>query len=99
MEEGKMQCPECKASHIHKNGINKKGKQNNIFVYGRRQFIGNHEKHRDYDKKMNKECLTMYVNGIGFTYDIGVRTQCSSGDEVLELGADAFAQTEAGEDF
>ncbi|MCA2813416.1 MAG: IS1 family transposase, partial [Microcystis sp. M090S1] len=25
-----MQCPECKSTHIRKNGINKQGKQNHI---------------------------------------------------------------------
>ncbi|TRT72158.1 MAG: IS1 family transposase, partial [Microcystis sp. M_OC_Ca_00000000_S217Cul] len=27
-----MQCPECKSTHIRKNGINKQGKQNHICV-------------------------------------------------------------------
>jgi transposase-like protein len=46
MEESKMQCPECKSSHIRKNDINKKGKQNHICVPGGRQFIDNDENHR-----------------------------------------------------
>jgi transposase-like protein len=66
MEEIKMQCPECKSTHIRKNGINKQGKQNHICVICCRQFIDNYEKQKGYDEKTKKECLTMYVNGIGF---------------------------------
>ena len=61
-----MQCPECKSSHVRKNGINKKGKQNHICVPCGRQFIDNYENHRGYDEKTKKECLTLYVNGMGF---------------------------------
>ncbi|MDJ0537596.1 MAG: IS1 family transposase, partial [Microcystis sp. M53603_WE2] len=32
-----MQCPECKSTHIRKNGINKQGKQNPICVTCGRQ--------------------------------------------------------------
>jgi hypothetical protein len=39
MEEIKMQCPECKSTHIRKNGINKQGKQNHICVTCGCQFI------------------------------------------------------------
>jgi transposase-like protein len=66
MEKSKMRCPECKSSRIRKNGINKQGKQNHIRVFCGRQFIDNYETHRDYDKRTKKECLTMYVNGMGF---------------------------------
>ena len=59
-----MQCPECKSSHIRKNGINKKGKQNHICVPCGRQFIDNYENHRGYDEKTKKECLTLGFRGI-----------------------------------
>ena len=61
-----MQCPECKSTHIRKNGINKQGKQNPICVTGGRQFIDNYEKQKGYDEKTKRECLTAYVNGMGF---------------------------------
>jgi len=66
MEEIKMQCPECKSTHIRKNGINKQGKQNHIYVTCGRQFIDNYEKQKGYDEKTKRECLTAYVNGMGF---------------------------------
>jgi transposase-like protein len=31
-----------------------------------RQFIDNYEKNRGYEEKTKKQCLTMYVNGMGF---------------------------------
>ncbi|MCZ8039496.1 MAG: IS1 family transposase, partial [Microcystis sp. LE17-20A] len=52
-----MQCPECKSTHIRKNGINKQGKQNPICVTGGRQFIDNYEKQKGYDEKTKRECL------------------------------------------
>jgi transposase-like protein len=58
--------PECKSTHIRKNSINKQGKQNHICVTYGRQFIDNYETHRGDDEKTQKECLTMYVNGMGF---------------------------------
>ncbi len=61
-----MQCPECKSTHIRKNGINKQGKQNPICVTCGRQFIDNYEKQKGYDEKTKRECLTAYVNGMGF---------------------------------
>ena len=61
-----MQCPECKSPHIRKNGINKQGKQNHICVTCSRQFIDNYEKQKGYDEKTKQECLTAYVNGMGF---------------------------------
>jgi transposase-like protein len=66
MEEIKMQCPECKSTHIRKNGMNKQGKQNHICVACSRQFIDNYEKQKGYDEQTKQECLTAYVNGMGF---------------------------------
>ena len=60
-----MQCPECKSTHIRKNG-HKKGKQNHICLNCGRQFIDNYNTHRGYSDETKRECLTMYVNGSGF---------------------------------
>ncbi len=60
-----MQCPECHSSHIRKNGKNK-GKQNHICVDCGRQFITEYEPHRGYSDEMRRQCLKMYVNGMGF---------------------------------
>jgi transposase-like protein len=60
-----MQCPECKSTHIRKNGI-KRGKQNHICVDCRRQFIEDYEASRGYSNEVKRECLKMYVNGMGF---------------------------------
>lgn len=60
-----MQCPRCGSTHIRKNGI-KKGKQNNICVDCGRQFIDVYESPKGYSDEIKRECLKMYVNGIGF---------------------------------
>jgi transposase-like protein len=60
-----MKCPECKSERINKNG-NKRGKQNYICVECGRQFIENYESHKGYAQEIKQECLTMYVNGMGF---------------------------------
>jgi len=60
-----MECPECKSTHIRKNGI-KKGKQNHICVDCGRQFIDCYETHRGYSDELKRECLKMYLNGMGF---------------------------------
>ncbi len=60
-----MQCPECESSHINKNG-KKKGKQNYICVNCHRQFIDSYQPHRGYPDSLRRECLKMYVNGMGF---------------------------------
>ena len=59
-----MQCPECKSTHIRKNG-KKKGKQNHICVPGGRQFINQYESHRGYSESIKRDCLKMYVNDMG----------------------------------
>ena len=59
-----MQCPECQSKHIHKNG-NKKGKQNYICVDCLWQFLDCYQTHRGYSNEFKRECLKMYVNGMG----------------------------------
>jgi transposase-like protein len=60
-----MQCPECKSTHINKNGT-KKDKQNYICVDCQRQFLDCYEPHKGYADEFKRECLKMYVNGLGF---------------------------------
>ncbi|NQE38532.1 hypothetical protein E5S67_06317 [Microcoleus sp. IPMA8] len=60
-----MQCPECQSTHINKNG-HKKGKQNYICVRCKRQFINDYQSHKGYSEEVKRECLKMYVNGMGF---------------------------------
>ncbi len=59
-----MQCPECKSTHINKNG-KKRGKQNYICVDCQRQFIDSYQTQKGYSEELKRECLTMYVNGMG----------------------------------
>jgi transposase-like protein len=59
-----MQCPECKSTHIRKKG-KKKGKQNHICVQCRRQFMKEYEPQRGYSETIKRDCLKMYVNGMG----------------------------------
>jgi transposase-like protein len=60
-----LQCQSCKSTHIRKNGLNK-GKQNYICVDCKRQFITDYNSHKGYDDEFKRECLKMYVNGMGF---------------------------------
>jgi transposase-like protein len=60
-----IKCPECKSKHVNKNG-RKAGKQNHICVDCGRQFIEGYEAQRGYSEEVKRECLTMYVNGMGF---------------------------------
>jgi transposase-like protein len=60
-----MQCPECQSTHVNKNG-HKKGKQNYICVGCGRQFIDCYQLHKGYSENLKRECLKMYVNGMGF---------------------------------
>jgi len=55
----------CNSTHIRKNGF-RKGKQNHICVSCSRQFIINYEIHKGYSEEIKKQCLKMYVNGMGF---------------------------------
>ena len=59
-----MECPECKSSHVNKNG-HKRGKRNYICVDCGRQFIDCYQS-RGYAQEIKRECLSMYVNGMGF---------------------------------
>jgi transposase-like protein len=60
-----MECPECKSTHINKNG-HKKGKQNYLCVNCGRQFIDAYKSHQGYAPSVKQDCLKMYVNGMGF---------------------------------
>ena len=60
-----MKCLECKSTHVNKNG-HKKGKQNYICVECGRQFIECYQPHKGYSQGVKRECLKMYVNGMGF---------------------------------
>ena len=60
-----MKCPECKSTHVNKNG-QKKGKQNYLYVNCRRQFIDCYQAQKGYAKEVKQQCLLMYVNGMGF---------------------------------
>ena len=60
-----MECPRCGSSHIRKNG-SKRGKQNHICGDCDRQFIDRYEPAQGYSDEVKRECLKMYVNGMGF---------------------------------
>ena len=60
-----MKCPECKSSHVNKNG-HKKGKHNYFCVDCGRQFIECYQPHKGDSQEVKQECLKMYVNGMGF---------------------------------
>ena len=60
-----MECPECKSEHIRKNGKNRQGKQNYICAECGRQFIESYDSYRGYSDEFKRECLKVYVNGMG----------------------------------
>ena len=60
-----MQCPECRSTDISKNG-KQRGKQNYICKACRRQFMETYSPASRYSDEFKRECLTMYVNGMGF---------------------------------
>ena len=60
-----MQCPECHSTHIRKNG-KRRGKQNHICVNCNRQFVESPQKNKGYSDEVKKNCLKMYLNGMGF---------------------------------
>jgi transposase-like protein len=64
-ESKPIECPECKSTRVNKNG-RKAGKQNHICVDCGRQFIDSYQAHQGYAEEIKKECLLMYVNGMGF---------------------------------
>jgi len=59
-----MQCPECKSTKFNKNG-RKKGKQNYICLNCQRQFQDCYVEQKGYSDEFKRECLMMYVNGMG----------------------------------
>jgi transposase-like protein len=65
IEPEAIKCPECKSTHVNKNG-HKAGKQNHICVDCGRQFIDCYQTHQGYAEEVKRECLSMYVNGMGF---------------------------------
>jgi transposase-like protein len=60
-----MECPECKSTHIRKNG-KRRSKQNHICVDCHRQFIDDYSPRSPYPDEIKRDCLKMYVNGMGF---------------------------------
>jgi transposase-like protein len=60
-----MKCPECHSTHIRKNG-KRRGKQNHICVECHRQFVEFYEPTKGYSDEIKRECLKLYVNGMGF---------------------------------
>ena len=65
IESESIKCPECKSTHVNKNG-HKAGKQNHICVDCGRQFIDCYQTQQGYAEEIKRECLSMYVNGMGF---------------------------------
>ena len=60
-----MHCPDCGSTEISKNG-KQRGKQNYICKGCRRQFIEYYDPPLGYSDEFKRECLKMYVNGMGF---------------------------------
>ena len=60
-----MECPECKSTHIRKNGI-RRSKQNHICTDCGRQFVERPKIHRGYSDDVRRICLRMIVNGMGY---------------------------------
>jgi transposase-like protein len=60
-----MQCPECSSTHIRKNG-SRKGKQRYICADCQRQFLSVYEPLKGYSNDLKRECLELYLNGMGF---------------------------------
>lgn len=63
-----MQCPDCKSTHIRKNG-KKKGKQNHICVECGRQFINEYEPQRGYSEAIKRDGPKNVCQWHGFTGD------------------------------
>jgi transposase-like protein len=60
-----IECPDCKSTRVNKNG-HKAGKQNHICVDCGRQFIDCYQTQQGYAEEIKRECLSMYINGMGF---------------------------------
>ncbi len=59
-----INCPRCASDKIRKNG-HRRGKQNYQCKNCGRQFIDYYSE-VGYPKKVKEQCLTLYVNGLGF---------------------------------
>ncbi len=60
-----MQCPKCSSTHIRKNG-SRKGKQRYICADCQRQFLSAYEPPKGYSEELKRECIELYLNGMGF---------------------------------
>ena len=60
-----MHCPDCSSTEISKNG-KQRGKQNYICKTCQRQFIEHYDPPAGYSDEVKRECLKLYVNGMGF---------------------------------
>ncbi len=60
-----MQCPKCSSTHIRKNG-SRGGKQRYICADCQRQFLSVYEQPKGYSNVLKRECLELYLNGMGF---------------------------------
>lgn len=60
-----MQCLECGSTSISKNS-KQRGRQNYPCKDCQRQFIETYDPPSGYDDEFERECLKMYVNGMGF---------------------------------
>jgi len=65
--EHTMQCPDCRSTHIRKNG-HRKGKQNHICADCHRQFIDDYRPYQGYSDEVRRECLKMYVFCLGISW-------------------------------
>ncbi|MBW4656188.1 MAG: hypothetical protein KME20_24580 [Kaiparowitsia implicata GSE-PSE-MK54-09C] len=59
-----MECPECGSTNISQNG-KQRGKQNYLCKDCRRQFIETYDPPSGYSDAFERECLKLYVNGMG----------------------------------
>lgn len=59
-----MKCPDCTSTRVSKNG-HRRGKQNYLCRDCGRQFIESYSP-KGYSEGTKAQCLTMYVNGMGF---------------------------------
>ena len=60
-----MHCPECSSTNISKNG-KQRDKQDYLCKAYRRQFIETYNPPSGYSDQFKRECIKLYVNGMGF---------------------------------
>jgi transposase-like protein len=60
-----MECLECKSTYVRENG-KYRGKQKHICVDCHRQFIDDYSPRSPYPDEIKRDCLKMYINGMGF---------------------------------